>query len=223
MRRIRPRSIYDVLAVISFFLVIGGGTALASYVVSSNSQVGPGTISGHHPPSGKHANIINGSIAGSDVAGGGIGSSQLANGAVTTSKIANNAVTKYKLGNSSVTWAKLAGSASGAWGMVSADGTLARSFDIQSVSHTPGTGVYCIALVPASGINPASAVLVATPNFAQDETSDGTDLFAHVEWNSTGCPGTGMRVDTFLVAPNANGSGGMSQQDEGFSFYVRPF
>ena len=44
----------DVLALTSFFLVLGGGTALASYVVSSNSQVGPGTISGHKPPAGSH-------------------------------------------------------------------------------------------------------------------------------------------------------------------------
>jgi hypothetical protein len=46
-----------------------GGTATAvTYVVSSNSQVGPGTISGHKPPSGKHANIIPESITGRDIA-----------------------------------------------------------------------------------------------------------------------------------------------------------
>jgi hypothetical protein len=68
MSRIRPRSVYDVLALLSFFLVLGGGTALASYVVSSNSQIGPGTISGHKPPSGDHANIIANSINGTDIA-----------------------------------------------------------------------------------------------------------------------------------------------------------
>ena len=52
----------DVLALTSFFLVLGGGTALASYVVSSNSQVGPGTISGHKPPAGSHTNIIPGRV-----------------------------------------------------------------------------------------------------------------------------------------------------------------
>jgi hypothetical protein len=65
--RLRPRSLYDVLALLSFFLVVGGGTALASYVISANSQVGPGTISGHHPPAGKHPNLISRSIAGQDV------------------------------------------------------------------------------------------------------------------------------------------------------------
>ena len=35
---------------------------------SSNSQIGPGTVSGQKPPSGDHANIISGSVNGSDVA-----------------------------------------------------------------------------------------------------------------------------------------------------------
>src|SRR5439155_18179414 len=46
---------------------LGGGTALGAFVVSSNSQIGPNTISGHKPPTGKHANIIAGSINGPDV------------------------------------------------------------------------------------------------------------------------------------------------------------
>lgn len=36
-------------------------------MITSNSQVGQGTISGHHPPSGKHPNIIAASINGQDV------------------------------------------------------------------------------------------------------------------------------------------------------------
>lgn len=66
--RFKPRSIYDVLAITSFFLVVGGGTALASYVVSSNSQVGPNTISGHHVSGGAHPNLIAGSVGSRDVA-----------------------------------------------------------------------------------------------------------------------------------------------------------
>jgi len=66
--RFKPRSVYDVLALVSFFLVLGGGTALASYVVSSNSQVGPNTISGNHVSTGKHPNLIAGSVGSKDVA-----------------------------------------------------------------------------------------------------------------------------------------------------------
>jgi len=50
----------NVMVTILAFILLCGGTALASFVVSSNSQVGPGTISGHKPPSGDHANLIQG-------------------------------------------------------------------------------------------------------------------------------------------------------------------
>ena len=68
MRRIGRHLTYaNVISTLCLFLLLGGGTALAAYVVSSNTQIGPGTVSGHHPPSGKHANIIAGSINGQDV------------------------------------------------------------------------------------------------------------------------------------------------------------
>lgn len=57
----------NVMVSILAFLVLGGGTALGAFVVSSNSQIGPGTVSGHNPPTGKHANIISGSISDQDV------------------------------------------------------------------------------------------------------------------------------------------------------------
>jgi hypothetical protein len=68
MSRICPRSIFDVLALLSFFLVLGGGTAVAAYVVTSNNQIASNTISGHKPPSGYHTNIVQGSINGTDIA-----------------------------------------------------------------------------------------------------------------------------------------------------------
>jgi hypothetical protein len=57
----------NVMVTILAFVVLGGGTALGAYVVSSNSQIGPGTVSGHNPPVGRHSNIISGSINGQDV------------------------------------------------------------------------------------------------------------------------------------------------------------
>jgi hypothetical protein len=67
----------NVMVTILAFIVLGGGTALAAYVVSSNSQVGPGTISGHKPPSGDHSNLIAGSVNGTDLAKAAVGSAQL--------------------------------------------------------------------------------------------------------------------------------------------------
>lgn len=67
----------NVMATLAVFLVLGGGTALAAYVVSSNSQIGPGTVSGHKPPSGDHANIIPGSVTSSDLAANSVTASKL--------------------------------------------------------------------------------------------------------------------------------------------------
>jgi hypothetical protein len=55
-----------IVACVALFVALGG-TALASVIISSNSQVARNTISGHNPPSGKHSNIIGGSISGGDV------------------------------------------------------------------------------------------------------------------------------------------------------------
>ena len=57
----------NVISVIALFVALGG-TAIASVIITSNSQVAQNTISGHKPPSGKHANIIAGSINGADIA-----------------------------------------------------------------------------------------------------------------------------------------------------------
>src|SRR4051812_38466131 len=46
-----------ILAVVAIFLALGG-TAYAGFVVSSNSQIGPNTVSGHNPPAGKHSNLF---------------------------------------------------------------------------------------------------------------------------------------------------------------------
>ena len=67
----------NVVSTLALFLVIGGGTALAAYVVNTNDDIAPNTIAGHAPPAGAHANVINGSLATSD----------LANQAVTQGKL----------------------------------------------------------------------------------------------------------------------------------------
>jgi hypothetical protein len=49
-------------------LVSLGGNAAAALIITSNGQVAANTISGHKPPAGDHANIVNASINGADVA-----------------------------------------------------------------------------------------------------------------------------------------------------------
>jgi hypothetical protein len=68
MRRIRRQLTFaNVVSVTALFVALGG-TAIASVIITDNSQVASNTISGHKPPSGKHSNLIAQSVNGSDVA-----------------------------------------------------------------------------------------------------------------------------------------------------------
>jgi hypothetical protein len=68
----------NAVAVAALFVALGTTASAATYVVSSNSQVAPSTIAGHHTPSGDTANIIAATINGTDIQPGAIGSAQLA-------------------------------------------------------------------------------------------------------------------------------------------------
>jgi hypothetical protein len=70
MRRIGQHLTYaNVMATLAVFIALGG-TALGAVIITSNGQVAKDTISGHHPPSGDHPNIISGSVAGKDLSSG---------------------------------------------------------------------------------------------------------------------------------------------------------
>jgi hypothetical protein len=136
MRRIRRHLTYaNVMVTLLAFFVLGGGTALAAYVVSSNSQIGPGTVSGHKPPTGKHANVIMGSISTKDLAAGAVNAGKLVNGAVTNPKLAKGSVSNANLrigavgpatlADNAVTAGKLADGAVG--GSKIADGSVTSS------------------------------------------------------------------------------------------------
>ena len=82
-----------IVACVALFVALGGTATAVTYVVSSNSQIGPGTVSGHNPPAGKHGNIISGSVNGTDLAPNSVGSSEIAANAVGSSKVANESLT----------------------------------------------------------------------------------------------------------------------------------
>jgi hypothetical protein len=69
------------------FIVLGGGTAFASFVINSNADVAPDTISGHVPPAGDHSNLISGSV----------GSADLALGSVTGANVLDKSLTSADL------------------------------------------------------------------------------------------------------------------------------
>src|SRR5438874_11648068 len=108
MRHLRTRfrpSPAMVVACAALFVALGGTAVATSYVVSSNSQVGPGTISGHHPPSGKHANIIAGSINGKDLNGGAVSAGKLAPDSVDGSKVLDGSLNGSDIATDSLTGA----------------------------------------------------------------------------------------------------------------------
>jgi hypothetical protein len=90
------------MATLAFFVALGG-TASASLIITSNSQVASKTISGHHPPAGKHANVIKGSINATDLAQGAVTGGKIAVGAVGNRKLAVNAVTGTRVLDGSLT------------------------------------------------------------------------------------------------------------------------
>ncbi|HET7056989.1 MAG TPA: hypothetical protein VFI12_11035, partial [Thermomicrobiales bacterium] len=55
-----------IVALMALVLSVAGNAA-AALIIMSNTQVGAGTIAGHHPPSGDHANLIAGSVNGIDI------------------------------------------------------------------------------------------------------------------------------------------------------------
>lgn len=83
----------NVVATLALFLVLAGGTAFGvTYVVSSNSQIGPNTVSGHKPPTGKHSNIIPGTVNGSDLSANSVSSSTVTNGSLLGGDIHANTI-----------------------------------------------------------------------------------------------------------------------------------
>lgn len=130
--RIRSHLTYaNVVASLALFLVLGGGTALASYVVSSNSQVGPNTISGHKPPSGDHANILSGSVNGTDLATASVSSAKLAPNSVNATKVLDGSLTASDTDASSIQHRLDGGCASG---------SAIQSVDVTGASTCAATG-----------------------------------------------------------------------------------
>jgi hypothetical protein len=98
MKKLSPRpSPAMIVACVALFVALGGTALAATYVVSSNSQVGPGTISGHHPPTGNHTNIIAGSVNNSDLADGSVHASKLAGGAVRAPALGTISVVRQEV------------------------------------------------------------------------------------------------------------------------------
>jgi hypothetical protein len=141
LKQVRRHATYaNVVATLALFLVLGGGTALASYVVTSNGQIAPGTISGHKPPSGDHANVIAGSLNSTDLAPGAVTNAKIAPNAVNSSKVADGSLTASDVNTASIQ-GRVTGSCTGnnALQSVAQNGSVGCNPSVSSV--TAGTGL----------------------------------------------------------------------------------
>jgi hypothetical protein len=72
----------NVVSLIALFVALGG-TAMAAVIITDNSQVAQDTISGHHPPTGEHSNLIASSVNGQDVDNNSVTGSDVKQGSLT--------------------------------------------------------------------------------------------------------------------------------------------
>ena len=109
-----------------------------------------------------------------------------------------------------------------AYGVANGAGVLdsTRSKAIAGVSKPPSTvGVYCIAL--ATGINPASTTIVASPNNA--DPSSSSRAIAQVDTSAPDCPAGSLEIEMRRVALDTTVSPPQvvaHHADNGFSFIV---
>jgi hypothetical protein len=158
------------------------------------------------------------------VPSGSVGTKQLKNGAVTARKVrrhtllaADFAPGQLAQGTGSPGQPGQSGTVR-AYGVVSSAGTLdtARSKGLASVNPVthPAVGRFCIFV--ASGINPASTTIVATP----DQTDSGGT--AQMDPTASDCPAGALEVVTRRVVYVATPTPTVTvfHKDEGFSFIV---
>jgi hypothetical protein len=225
IRKILARLTYaNILATVAVVLAMGG-TAAAAFIINSNADVAPGTISGHNPPGGDHANIIGQSVTTGD----------LATSAVNGPKVADSAISSGKIADGSIQPTDLSAAALGAraYGYVPTSLDATRSKNVLAVSN-PSPGTYCVKLV--ASIDPSTATLIAATEYGSDSTSYIADNEAHAEWwqGAPDCTTRRLEVRTFLdeqktQVQSVDGCAGCTVDDtyrdldlvnQGFSFVV---
>jgi hypothetical protein len=113
-RKLRPRSIYDVFAVLALVVALGGTSAWATHEVINSSDVVDDSLTGadikNSSLTGQDvfdntisgADITNGSLTGADVFDNTIGGADITNGSLTGAKIANESIGFQDIGSQEV-------------------------------------------------------------------------------------------------------------------------
>jgi hypothetical protein len=100
--RLRQRLTFaNVTSLLALFFAIGG-SAYAAVIVTSNSDVAPDTIAGHKPGSGKHSNLILGSVTNEDLAPETVKTGRITDGTVALRDLAADSVDGAKVEDDSL-------------------------------------------------------------------------------------------------------------------------
>ena len=202
MSRIRRPSHATAVAYVALFVALSGGTAVA---LSGSNTVFTDDVANDTQPAGG-GNPAGGLVA-ADLRPGSVGSSEVTNGSLGIGDLAP------------------AARGARAYGRVASNGTLTRSKNIASI--TPASvGVYCITL--ANSINPASAVLIVGPDYAENSTNTSLANASVVEWDSeANCGSQSLAVRTFVYDGDGVDNGGgdsagdvLVAQGQSFAFVV---
>ena len=113
LAKFRPRSVYDVMAALSLFLVIAGGSAYAANTVFStdivDGQVKSPDLAGAAVTNSKLGNnsvgtgkVADNSLAAADLAPGSVGASEVADNSLTGTDVLDNALTGADIAESSL-------------------------------------------------------------------------------------------------------------------------
>ena len=101
------------VALLALFVALGG-SAMAAFVVNSNSDIAPDTIYGANRPSTANDNIVDGSITAVDIKPSSIGSGRILDGSLTGADLAAGTVSGNNILDESLTSADLATDSVGA-------------------------------------------------------------------------------------------------------------
>ena len=241
-RKLRPRSLYDVLAALGFFLALATSTAYAANTVFSADivdgevkavDIGAGAVTNVKLADGAvgKPKISAGAVENGKIADGAVGQSKLANGAATNAKIADGAVSSAKVQNDAVAGVDvneasldggaIPGTTARAYGAVEGDGDMSRSKNVVGNAtgldplDPPTEGAYCIEL--DSSIDADNAVLIAVSDYSLNSTSGPVLTWAQARSDIEACEGPNaiaVRTGRFTAA------GGTVFENQAFFFAV---
>lgn len=98
LSRLRRHVAANLVGYLALFVALGGTATAATYVVSSNAEIAPGTVEGSAARStGANDNIVNGTITAPDLALDSVTNGKLAPSAVTGAKVLNDSLTGYDI------------------------------------------------------------------------------------------------------------------------------